>query len=166
MYHPRVSLDEVMRNLNRLTEHLLQVTPVDPASGKLPTCKIYSKIHLSDARSARNGKANGGAKKVISSKSLEVNWAIAEGDLGVKLSQLEVFLREGRKVEMILARKKRARAATGEECQAVLKKIRGAAGRVPGAKEEKTEGKIGERMTLVFESQQMIKKREEGKERE
>jgi translation initiation factor IF-3 len=158
VYHPRVSLDETMRAINRLTEHLVQVTPADPDTGKLATCKVYSKIQLKAAHAAKKRLARGAKSKVVPSKTLELNWAIAEGDLAVKMMQMETFLMEGRRVEVLLARRKRARVVSQDECKALLKKVMEVAQRVPGAKEEKTEGSMGEKMSLVFENKKAKEK--------
>lgn len=152
VYHPRVSRDETMRAINRLTEHLVQVTPADPDTGQLATCKIYSKIQLKAADTAKKRLARGAKSRVVPSKTLELNWAIAEGDLAVKMMQMETFLMEGRRVEVLLARRKRARVVSLDECKALLKKVREVVQRVPGAKEGKTDGSVREKMSLVFEN--------------
>lgn len=166
VYYPRVSLDETMRKINRLTEHLLQVTPADLAAGKLATCKIYSTIQLKAVDKARKREARGAKTRTVPAKTLELNWAIAEGDLAFKLSQMEAFLKEGRRVEVLLARKKRARVASQDECKALLKKVTEAAGRVPGAREEKSEGSVGEKMTLMFENKKAREKQANEREPE
>ena len=162
-HQPRVALDMVLRRLDRTAEHLVQLSPANASAGKLAICKIFTKAGLRETQRAKVNAVKEAKKKVVTNKILEVNWAIADGDLGNKATQLESFLREGRRVEVLLARKKRARVATGEECRKVLKRIRDAIKAVPGAKEEKTEGKIGEKMSLVFENRKM-KEPEQGKE--
>ena len=162
-HQPRVALDMVLSRLDRTAEHLVQLSPANATAGKLAICKIFTKAGLRETQRAKVNAVKEAKKKVVTNKILEVNWAIADGDLGNKATQLESFLREGRRVEVLLARKKRARVATGEECRKVLKRIRDAIKAVPGAKEEKTEGKIGEKMSLVFENRKM-KEPEQGKE--
>lgn len=58
------------------------------------------------------------------SKQIELNWAIGPNDLEHKLTQLKGFIEDGKKVEVILASKKRQRQATLEEGRAVLRKVR------------------------------------------
>ncbi|KAI9869961.1 MAG: hypothetical protein M1823_008892, partial [Watsoniomyces obsoletus] len=58
-------------------------------------------------------------QKVSRRKQLEVNWAIGQNDLELKLKQLEAFLDQGRVVEILLAAKKRQRRATLEEANVV-----------------------------------------------
>jgi translation initiation factor IF-3 len=74
-------------------------------------------------------------------KQLELNWAISENDFAMKLKQLEQFLDKGRKVEIILANKKRQRRATPDEAQNVVKVIRERVTEI-GARELKMEGNI------------------------
>jgi len=162
-HQPDVPLDTVLRNLDRATEHLVQLLPSNASTGKLATCRIFTKAWLRETQRAKDKATKEAKKKRVANKILEVNWAIADGDLGNKIAQLGSFLKEGRRVEVLLARKKRARVATGEECEKVLKKIREGIKAVPGAKEEKSEGKMGEKMTLVFESKK-TKTSEQGKE--
>jgi len=162
-HQPRVALDTVLRQLDRNAEHLVQLSPANASAGTLAICRIFTKAGLREMQCLKNKAVKEAKKKVVTNKILEVNWAIADGDLGNKATQLENFLREGRRVEVLLARKKRARVATGEECQKVLKRIRDVIKAVPGAKEEKTEGKMGEKMSLVFENRKM-KEPEQGKE--
>lgn len=57
-------------------------------------------------------------------KQIELNWAIGEHDLELKLKQLEQFLNKGKRVELIMAPKRHARKATLQEAQTLLKKIR------------------------------------------
>jgi len=152
-YHERVTLWDVMGGLNRTEEHLLQVSPADPEKGKLAACKIYTKSQLRDAYNTKLRAAKNLKKAQASSKIIELNWAIAPRDLQQKLAKLETFLREGRRVELVLASRKRQRRAGAEECEDILRQVRKAADRIPGTKEDLREGKIGEKMKLSFSSQ-------------
>ena len=85
-------------------------------------------------------------------KTLELNWAIDANDLGHRLKKMEDFLSEGRKVEIVLARKKQGRKATVEECEDVLRRIKETVEAVKGAKETQAlEGKLGGVATLSLE---------------
>jgi translation initiation factor IF-3 len=97
-------------------------------------------------------------------KNLELNWAIAGGDLKHRLERLKEFLREGRKVEILLGPKKRGKKATEQEANAVIKAVRDAAGECKGASEVKAEGTVGAVMTVVFEGRKIEEKKEEPKE--
>lgn len=154
-YHERVALWNVMDGLDRTEEHLLQVSSADPVKGKLAACKIYTKSQLRDAYNTKLRAVKSLKKAQASSKIIELNWAIAPRDLQQKLAKLETFLREGRRVEIVLASRKRQRQADVEECKDVLRQVRKVTDRVQGTKEDIREGKIGEKMKLSFSSQKM-----------
>ncbi|KAF2686866.1 hypothetical protein K458DRAFT_476577 [Lentithecium fluviatile CBS 122367] len=168
-------IEQALKNYNRTTHHLLLVAPgtvdefgiSDPED--MPICKIVSKIDLrkqfakklelkAREESGRLGTA-GDAKK------LELNWAIAGGDLAHRLSKLQNFLREGRKVEVTLApkhNKYRGREASSEECDKVLKAIRDAVLDCRGASEPKEpDGVSGGVMTLFFQGRDLSEKKVE-----
>ena len=174
-FHPAVALRDVLHTFDRTVYHLVQVapgstdngppSPDDPAS--LPTCKLQSKQELREQQKIKlalknKAKTKGGAGVGGPSKQLEINWAIDANDLRHRLTRMKEFLGQGRKVEVILAPKKAGRRATVEEAQAVVRKVRDAAGECKGVVEAKDpKGKIGGVFTIVFEGK-LIEK--EGKE--
>jgi translation initiation factor IF-3 len=170
-YHADVSLTDALRSFNRVNFHLVLVAEPrvtesgEPDPDSLPTCKVVSKIDLRSQHQKKLDIARRAAKGMgagPSPKSLELNWAIAGGDLKHRLMKMQGFLREGRKVEVLLGPKKRGRVATGEECASVLKAVRDAVAECKGAGEAKeAEGKVGGVMTLVFEGRKMVEKKEE-----
>lgn len=88
-------------------------------------------------------------------KQIELNWAISENDLQLKLRQLREFLGKGRKVEVMLASKKRQRKATPEEAENVVKTIRKVISEMDGAREVKPmEGEIGVQAMLTLQQVQ------------
>lgn len=151
---------------NRVTHHLVLLQPgrVDEFGRSdpdhLPTCKIMSKMDLRAQHQKKldieRRKAKGQAGSGPSPKNLELNWAIASGDLKHRLEKLKGFLREGRKVEVLLGPKKRGRKATDEESKAVLKAVKDAVHECKGAGEAKEPtGVVGGVMTLVFEGRKL-----------
>lgn len=121
----------------------------------VPVCRIvnkkeaYQKAQRVKEESKERKKLEDKGKSV---KTLELNWAMDPNDLGHRLSKVEEFLKDGRKVEVILASKKRGRKASVEECKDVLARIRGVVGAVDGAKEAKgMEGKVGGFATMFFQ---------------
>lgn len=174
-FHPAIALRDVLHTFDRTVYHLVQVapgstnngppSPDDPAS--LPTCKLQSKQELREQQKVKlalknKAKTKGGAGVGGPSKQLEINWAIDANDLRHRLTRMKEFLGQGRKVEVILAPKKTGRRATVEEVQAVVKKVKDAAGECKGVVEAKDpKGKIGGVFTMVFEGK-LIEK--EGKE--
>ena len=85
-------------------------------------------------------------------KTLELNWAIDGNDLGHRMKSVAGFLEEGRKIEIVLARKKKGRRATGEECREVIKRIGETVEGVDGAKEvQELTGEVGGLATIVLQ---------------
>ncbi|KAL1590261.1 hypothetical protein WHR41_01061 [Cladosporium halotolerans] len=144
----------VLQNLDQKTHRLVQVVPDDPADpNSIPVCKIVDKKESYEAdkrRKAVQKENKQAAQKENSVKTLELNWAIDGNDLGHRLDKVKEFLAEGRRVEIVLASKKRGRKASPAECQDVLAKIRSVAQSVKGAKEKSFEGKPGGFATLTF----------------
>lgn len=93
-------------------------------------------------------------------KNLELNWAVAPGDLAHRLKKMQEFLREGRKVEILLGPKRKGRVATEQECKDVLRKVREAVAECKGAVEKKApSGSLGGVMTLIYEGKQVEKEK-------
>ncbi|KAI4944965.1 hypothetical protein J4E91_008310 [Alternaria rosae] len=167
VFHNNVPLDEALTSFNKVTHHLVQMTPgkydedgnLDPNS--LPTCRVISKIDLRAQHQKkletlrRQAKGQGAGP---ATKSLELNWAIAAGDLKHRLVAMKKFLKEGRKVEVTLGPKKHGRKATPEEANAVFKAIENAVADCKGARETKREGEVGGIMTVVYEGKKVEKK--------
>lgn len=168
-FRQNVQIDDALRSLNKVTQHLVLVAPGKPDAAvdmfgratnptDLPTCKVFSKMELRQQLKTKLDIARRAAKGVgagLSSKEIELNWAIEKGDLGHRLEKMKGFLNEGRKVEVILGPKHRGRVATTEECETLMRAIRDTVDECKGAAEVKEpEGVIGKIMTMVFEIQQ------------
>lgn len=149
----------VLRSFDRKTHRLVCISPLPTPKSKeaeeewIPICKLMDKKeqYLKDKAKADQKKA---AKKSSADtlKTLELNWAIDLNDLGHRMKRMKEFLEEGRKVDIVLARKKGGRVASVEDCNALLQKIREQAESVQGAKELKAlEGKLGGFATLSYE---------------
>ncbi|KAF2000933.1 hypothetical protein P154DRAFT_465238, partial [Amniculicola lignicola CBS 123094] len=164
-----VRLSEVLASIDRSKEYLLQVVPGSydefgrPDMQNLPVCKTITKMELRSQLQKRleierrqaMGKAVG-----PTTKTLEINWAIAGGDLKHRMLKLQEFLGEGRKVELTIGPKRKGRVATEKECGDLLGTVRRAVEEVGGAKETKPpEGKIGGVMLLVFEGSREARER-------
>ena len=148
---------DVLRTIDEKTHRLVCLSPLPPKDQQeewIPVCKIVSKEEQYRAEKARKEQAKEKKKgtTIDSVKTLELNWAIDANDLGHRLKRMEEFLGEGRKVEIVLARKKQGRRASVDECEDVLRRIRETVEGVKGAKESKPlEGKIGGVATLSLE---------------
>lgn len=142
---------DVLANLDLKTHRLVQLSEDKP----YPVCKIVSKKEEYAAekrRKEQQKEIKQAAAKERSVKTLELNWAIDGNDLAHRLEKVRSFLEEGRRVEIVLAAKKRGRKASKEECQEVLEKIRAVAEGVRGAKESKPmEGAVGGFATLIWQ---------------
>jgi len=169
-FHKDVPIKEALASFNKVTHHLVQMTPgkvdehgrVDPEN--LPTCRIVSKMDLRaqhERKLETERRQAKGHSKGPAPKSLELNWAIAGGDLKHRLEKMKDFLREGRKVELMLGPKKRGRKATAEEANTVIKAVRVAVAECKGAGEVKSEGAVGGVMTIVFEGRKMEEKKDD-----
>lgn len=133
--------------LDLTTHRLVQVAEGSQRPDGIPVCKIVDKKALNNARMARKA-ANKDSQKIRalerSLKTIELNWAIDSNDLGHRLSKMRSFLEEGRRVDLVLAPKKRGRQASPAECQGVIQKIEHEAKGINGVTEVKPmEGKIG-----------------------
>jgi translation initiation factor IF-3 len=142
---------DILNTLDLKTHRLVQLTEDKP----YPVCKIVSKKEEYAAekrRKEQQKEIKQAAAKERSVKTLELNWAIDGNDLAHRLEKVRTFLEEGRRVEVVLAAKKRGRKASREECEEVLAKIRAVAEGVKGAKETKAmEGAVGGFATLVWQ---------------
>lgn len=147
---------DVLNRLDLKTHRLVQLTPDEPNNPNfIPVCKIISKKEMFDAekRQRENSrKQKAVAAKVNSVKTFELNWAIDGNDLAHRLEKMQEFLSEGRRVEIILAAKKKGRKADKADCEGVLQKIYEKVDAVPGAKRLKElDGKLGGFATLVLQ---------------
>ena len=152
----RVTRYEVLRDLDQKTHRLVQLTPDDPEDRHfVPVCKIVSKKEAYESEKKKKTaqkEVKQAAAKERSIKTLELNWAIDGNDLAHRLEKVRAFLEEGRRVEVVLASKKRGRKATLAECEGLLEKIKGVADEVGGAKVLKEfDGRMGGFATIVYQ---------------
>jgi translation initiation factor IF-3 len=82
-------------------------------------------------------------------KQIELNWAIGPNDLEHKLTQLKGFIEDGKKVEVVLANKKRQRQATLEEGREVLKKVKAKLAEADGREINQMQGGVVGRHTVL-----------------
>ena len=136
------------------------------SAGSIPVCKVVSKKEsfLESERKKAEAKQRRKISAIASSvKTLEINWAIDGNDLAHRLERMRAFLEEGRKVEVVLAAKKKGRKASERECEGVLKRIRGVVGEVQGAREEREMvGRLGAFTTLGFVGAPVVVRKEAG----
>lgn len=148
---PLTSLAALLRDIDRSTTHLRKVGDAEDGA---PVVKAWSKEALVEEAEAREKeKAGKGGRKSEEAmmKTVEMHWGIAENDLGYRIGWMEGFLREGRRVEVVVAKKKGGRVPGVEGLAGLLGRVRAAAKGVEGTEEWKVmEGVVGEEVTLFF----------------
>lgn len=95
---------------------------------------------------------NARAVRAKKPKQIEINWALSSNDLQIKLKQLREFLDKGKRVDVLLASRKRQRKATFEEAQNVVNEIRKTIDEIDGCKEiAPMEGKVGGQALMIVQ---------------
>ena len=146
---PAQPLRTILSSIDRKTHFVVQVSAPSSDATAHPVCKIIDKQSV---RAAERAKAKPVKNAQTTTKQLELNWAIGANDLAHRLKKMEEFLAQGRRVEVVLAGKKKGRVASGEEAEGVVARIRRRIAEVEGAKEwREGEGAVGGQMTLFFE---------------
>ncbi|KAI0167339.1 hypothetical protein BJ166DRAFT_519665 [Pestalotiopsis sp. NC0098] len=112
-----------------------------------PVCRIVDKQRHKREAEARAKEAR---KKELNRKELELNWAIAPNDLQHRLKQLRGFLEKGRRVELMVAKKRGGRVATADEARLLMDALSETATEV-GATEVKREGKFPGVARIIYE---------------
>lgn len=140
-------LADVLSSINRATHTLIQVSPID--SDEIPVCKIISKMEVREAEKAR-------AKPVkdvsTMTKQLEIGWGIDSNDISHRMKKMAEFLSQGRRVDIVLANKRRRKPPTPDKASALLRVIRQKIADIDGAKEWKSmDGAVGVTATLYVE---------------
>jgi translation initiation factor IF-3 len=143
---PRPTYD-ILQSIDRKTQSLVTVAAGEP--GVPPICKIMDKKEMREAEKARAKAARGSG---VTTKTIELNWAIDDNDLGHRLKRAKDFLQKGNRVEFMMAAKKRGRQATPEQATELVKRIKDVIGEVEGAKETRAmEGKLLGLATIYVE---------------
>ena len=141
------ALYHVLRSIDRSKSFVIQVSPQDGIG--IPVCKVMDKEQF---RKAEKAKSKPTKSVQSTTKQLELGWAIGPNDLGHRLNKMQQFLEEGRRVEIVISTKRRARKVTDQEAEWVLGRIRERIGKIDGAKEWKAmAGSVEETATLYVE---------------
>lgn len=117
-------------------------------------------------REFERAKAKPVKNRQATMKQLEISWTIDPHDFEHKMKHLRRFLEEGRRVEVLVAKKtKHRRDPTPNEATALLDGIRLVVARVEGAVEpRRPEGFITKVMTMFFEGKRNHQKEKSGKD--
>ncbi|KAL2828433.1 hypothetical protein BDW59DRAFT_143105 [Aspergillus cavernicola] len=145
---PPEKLRHVLRFLNRSEDFLLQVSPGSPE--RPPVCKIINHAAFREQERAQATQAKV-ARAKIALKQIELNWAIDPHDLSHRLRKLTDFLEKGRKVEIVLVRKKRKRAPTVEEIKNVMTTVLQVTKDANATQIKPMEGEPGKHVVLVVQ---------------
>ena len=139
-----VRLANVLRTIERPANFVLQVSP--PTEGAYPVCKVVNRV---EAREAERARAKAAHALKVSTKQVELNWAIDAHDLSHRLKQLSKFLGKGRKVEVILTRKQGKRPPTAQEVKHVMDSVLETVREADSLQVKPMEGEPGRHVTLV-----------------
>ncbi|KAK1144029.1 hypothetical protein N8T08_005938 [Aspergillus melleus] len=142
--NPPALLRDVLRSIDRKQYFVMQVSPT--LYDRPTVCKIVSRIEL---REQERKKAKAAHALKVSTKQIELNWAINANDLEYRLKQLKTFLLKGRKVEVILTRKKGKRAPNVEEIKHLMDSVIEAIKGVKATQVQPMEGVPGKHVVFV-----------------
>ena len=139
---PPQSPYDILREMDRKTQFLVEMAPA--TDGNFAICRILPRQQVLEYERAKSKKPR---TKETLMKQMEINWAIGQNDLQHKLDRLQGFLNEGRRVEMILAKKqnrgKKGKDPTREERRKLVDSIRNFARGLPGVIEWKPMAESG-----------------------
>lgn len=140
-------LHQVLDAIDRKKYFVVQVSPSESLG--YPVCKIFDKLEFRETERAKSKPVRNAQ---ATTKQLELGWAIGSNDLEHRMKKMKQFLEEGRRVEVVVAAKKKGRRTSIEEAEAVLKKIRSTIDQIEGAKEwREVLGTVGASVTLYIE---------------
>ncbi|EXJ83993.1 hypothetical protein A1O3_04660 [Capronia epimyces CBS 606.96] len=144
-----IDLRQVLKSIDRTTSHVLQLSK--SGEHEFAIVQVVERANLikqiKEKETAQRRVQH--AQKEKRPKQIELNWAISSNDLQLKLRQMEDFLRKGKKVELLLASKRRQRKASTEEAEALLKTLREKIQEVGAAEISPMEGAILRQATMT-----------------
>ncbi|KAK0728277.1 hypothetical protein B0T26DRAFT_697465 [Lasiosphaeria miniovina] len=130
-----------------------------------PVCRIIDRRAEYAEALAKNKEER---KQNVSTKEVEINWAIDPHDLQTRLRQVKGFLNDGFKVEITMQRnpKKRKKVASADEARETYQTLRAAIADVPGTTDVKPPvGTVGTRLQLVLQGPPREKSAKEPKQK-
>ena len=132
----------ILARMDRKAYFLVEVSPATETS--IAVCKILPRKQVFDYEKLKSKKPKTSEKP---SKQLEFSWTIDSKDLRHKLDRMDTFLNEGRRVELIIAKRKvrgaRERVVTAEDRNKLLASIRAFAQALDGVREWKAMVELG-----------------------
>ena len=88
------------------------------------------------------------ARKRSEPKQVEVNWSIDNHDLSHRLKQMSTFLEKGRKVDIVLKKKRGKRAATKDEIKHVIDSVKEAIEAADAVEHKPMDGEPGRELWM------------------
>jgi translation initiation factor IF-3 len=140
---PPTRLSDALLAIKRPDNFILQVSP--GFRGRAPVCKVVNRLEM---REQERAKAKAAHVTKNAAKQIELNWAIDVHDLSHRLKQLTSFLDKGRKVEVILTKKRGKRAPTVEEIKHVMDSVLQATKEANAMQIKPMEGEPGKHVIL------------------
>ncbi|KAM5444072.1 hypothetical protein MferCBS31731_000589 [Microsporum ferrugineum] len=141
-------LKSALTMFDRSQNYLIQVRA--ESEGQPAICKIVNKTDYDKSVKERS-RASKTKPTTNQIKQIELNWAIDPHDLQHRLSQLETFLGKGKRVSLILTKKRRKRRATPDEAQRLLAAIEDKLFEIGVTEVKPRRGKIMEHMEYVLD---------------
>lgn len=141
---PPERLKNVLASIPRPENFLLQVVPGDLEAP--PICKV---INRRDQNQKERTKAKEmAARKRSEPKQVELNWSIDNHDLSHRLKQMSGFLGKGRKVDIVLKKKRGKRVASKEEIEHVMDSVKEAIEAADAVEHKPMDGQPGRELWM------------------
>ncbi|KIX08789.1 uncharacterized protein Z518_03446 [Rhinocladiella mackenziei CBS 650.93] len=143
------NLHQLLGSIDRSTSYVMQLA--NPEHQPFAIVQIVQRADLVKRIKDKEAKERQAkhAQSQKKPKQIELNWAISGNDLQLKMKQMQEFLRKGKKVEVLLANKRRQRRATPEEAESVLQTVKQTAQDVGAIEVAPMEGAILKQATVV-----------------
>lgn len=135
---PPESPRAILARIDRKADFLVEVAPATET--QVAVCRVLPRRQVLEYEKSKSKKPRTKEKLM---KQLEFNWAIGPNDLRHKLDRMKQFLDEGRRVELIIAKKRKGRDATKEERTKLLADIRAYSQGLEGVREWKAMIELG-----------------------
>ncbi|KAJ5682340.1 hypothetical protein N7462_005505 [Penicillium macrosclerotiorum] len=145
---PPQRLAEVLASFDRSKFFLLQVSGA--TADRPPVCKILNKMEARQHEKAKAKSAKAGKTQL---KQIELNWAIDAHDLSHRLKQLTNFLEKGRKVEVVMKRKRSKRPPTVDEIKQVIQSVLDTTREAGGTQVKTMEGEPGKQVIITVKKE-------------
>ena len=178
-------LSYLLKQITRSEEHLQQVGTHSQTGN--PVVRVRTKRWFREQEQVKDAQKKAQTRREAGTKELELTWGIEKNnDLEHRMNKMQVWLEEGKNVEVVLGQKRGGRKASEDDARDLVKTIRDRVSAVDGAHETtamegalcgqailKFQGKQGEKGEKMSTSQALrrdrldkMKKKEEEKARQ